>query len=210
MDSSSVVFVIDDDASVGRAIKRLVGSVGLEAELFASAQEFMRRKRRVVVASCLVLDVRLPGISGLDFQRELVAAQIPIPIIFITSHGDIRMTVQAMKAGAVEFLPKPFRDQELLDSIYVALALDRDRRRQEEQVSILRTRFESLTAREQEVLPWIVSGLLTKQIASEIATSETTVKVHRAQLIRKMEAGSLADLVRMAERLKIPLPGKQL
>jgi FixJ family two-component response regulator len=205
MDSPPVVFVVDDDPSVRRAIERLIGTVGLEAELFASAQEFMRAKRRDVV-SCLVLDVRLPGISGLDFQRELVAAQILIPIIFITSHGDIRMTVQAMKAGAVEFLPKPFRDQELLDSIHVALDRDRDRRRQEEQDSILRTRFESLTAREQELLPWIVSGRLTKQIASVIGTSETTVKVHRGQLIRKMGADSLADLVRMAERLKIPLP----
>jgi FixJ family two-component response regulator len=205
MDSPPVVFVIDDDPSVRRAIERLIGSVGLEVELFASVQEFKRGERRDVV-SCLVLDVRLPGISGLDFQRELAAAQIPIPIIFITSHGDVRMTVQAMKAGAVEFLPKPFRDQELLDSIHAALDRDRDRRRQEEQDSILRTRFESLTAREQELLPWIVSGRLTKQIASVIGTSETTVKVHRGQLIRKMGADSLADLVRMAERLKIPLP----
>ena len=142
----------------------------------------------------------------MDLQRELAAAQILIPIIFITSYGDIRMSVQAMKAGAVEFLPKPFRDQDLLDSIRAALNRDRVRRRQETQDSILRKRLESLTAREQEILPWIVSGLLTKQIASEIGTSETTVKVHRGQLIRKMGASSLADLVRMAERLKIPLP----
>ena len=205
-DSHPLVFLVDDDPSVRRSIKRLVGSVGLEVELFASAQEFLRVERRDAV-SCLVLDVRLPGISGLGLQRELAAARIPIPIIFITSHGDIRMSVQAMKGGAVEFLPKPFRDQDLLDSIHTALERDRARRRQEERERILRKRFDSLTAREQEILPWIVSGLLTKQIASEIGISETTVKVHRGQLIRKMGARSLADLVRMAEKLKIPLPG---
>ena len=205
MDSPPVVFVIDDDPSVRRAIERLIGTVGLDVELFASSEEFLSAKRRDAV-SCLVLDVRLPDRSGLDLQRELAAAQIPIPIIFITSYGDIRMGVQAMKAGAVEFLPKPFRDQDLLDSIRAALNRDRVRRRQETQDSILRKRFEALTAREQEILPWIVSGLLTKQIASEIGTSETTVKVHRGQLIRKMGANSLADLVRMAARLKIPLP----
>lgn len=206
MDSPAVVFLIEDDLSVRRAIMRLLGSVGLDVEPFASAHEFLRQDRRDAV-SCLVLDVRLPGMSGLELQRALAAAQIPIPIIFITSHGDIRMTVQAMKAGAVEFLPKPFRDQELLDAIHIALDRDFVRRRQEEQDKMLRKRLESLTAREQEVLPWIVSGLLTKQIASEIGTSETTVKVHRGQLMRKMGAKSLPDLVRMADRLKIPLPG---
>jgi FixJ family two-component response regulator len=206
MDFLPVVFLIEDDLSVRRAIMRLLGSVGLEVEPFASALEFLRKERRDVV-SCLVLDVRLPGMSGLELQRALAAAQVHIPIIFITSHGDIRMTVQAMKGGAVEFLPKPFRDQELLDAIHIALDLDLVRRRQDEQDRVLRKRWESLTAREQEVLPWIVSGLLTKQIASEIGTSETTVKVHRGQVIRKMGAKSLPDLVRMADRLKIPLPG---
>jgi FixJ family two-component response regulator len=206
MDSSPVVFLIEDDLSVRRAIMRLLGSVGLEVEPFASAREFLRQERADAV-SCLVLDVRLPGMSGLELQRALAVAQIPIPIIFITSHGDIRMTVQAMKGGAVEFLPKPFRDQELLDAIHIALDRDLVRRRQEEQDRKLRKRWESLTAREQEVLPWIVSGLLTKQIASEIGTSETTVKVHRGQVIRKMGAKSLPDLVRMADSLKIPLPG---
>ena len=205
MDSPPVVFVIDDDPSVRRAIERLIGTVALDVELFASSEDFLSAKRLAAV-SCLVLDVRLRDRSGLDLQRELAAAQILIPIIFISSYGDIRMSVQAMKAGAVEFLPKPFRDQDLLDSIRAALNRDRVRRRQETQDSILRKRLESLTAREQEILPWIVSGLLTKQIASEIGTSETTVKVHRGQLIRKMGASSLADLVRMAERLKIPLP----
>jgi FixJ family two-component response regulator len=206
MDSPPVVFLIEDDLSVRRAIMRLLGSVGLEVEPFASAQEFLRQERRDGV-SCLVLDVRLPGMSGLELQRALAADQILIPIIFITSHGDIRMTVQAMKGGAVEFLPKPFRDQELLDAIHIALEQDRVRRGHERQDRMLRERWESLTAREQEILPWIVSGLLTKQIASEIGTSETTVKVHRGQVIRKMGARSMPDLVRMADRLKIPLPG---
>jgi FixJ family two-component response regulator len=205
MDSPPVVFLIDDDPSVRRAIKRLLSSVGLEVEPFAGAREFLRVERRDVV-SCLVLDVRLPGMSGLELQRALAAARIHIPIIFITSHGDIRMAVQAMKGGAVEFLPKPFRDQELLDAIHAALDRDRVRRGQEKQDRMLRKRLESLTARQQEVLPWVVSGLLTKQIASEIGTSETTVKVHRGQLMRKMGANSLPDLVRIADRLKIPLP----
>jgi FixJ family two-component response regulator len=206
MDSPPVVFLIEDDLSVRRAIMRLLGSVGLEVEPFARAQEFLRQERRDGV-SCLVLDVRLPGMSGLELQRALAADQILIPIIFITSHGDIRMTVQAMKGGAVEFLPKPFRDQELLDAIHIALEQDRVRRGHERQDRMLRERWESLTAREQEILPWIVSGLLTKQIASEIGTSETTVKVHRGQVIRKMGARSMPELVRMADRLKIPLPG---
>jgi len=197
-----IVFVVDDDPSVRRAIKRLVGSVGLEVELFGSAQEFLRSKRPDA-PSCLVLDIRLPGVSGLDFQRELAQANIHIPIIFITAHGDIPMTVRAMKAGAVEFLTKPFRDQDLLDAIQIALERDRARRRQEAEIAVLRERFESLTPREREVLPLVVSGLLNKQIAAEIGTSETTVKVHRGQLMRKMGADSLADLVRMAERMGI-------
>jgi len=197
-----IVFVVDDDPSVRRAIKRLVGSVGLEVELFGSAQEFLRSKRPDA-PSCLVLDIRLPGVSGLDFQRELAQANIHIPIIFITAHGDIPMTVRAMKAGAVEFLTKPFRDQDLLDAIQVALERDRARRQQEAEIAVLRERFESLTPREREVLPLVVSGMLNKQIAAEIGTSETTVKVHRGQLMRKMGADSLADLVRMAERMGI-------
>jgi len=199
-----IVFVVDDDPSVRRAIKRLVGSVRLEVELFGSAQEFLRSKRPDA-PSCLVLDIRLPGVSGLDFQRELAQANIHIPIIFITAHGDIPMTVRAMKAGAVEFLTKPFRDQDLLDAIQLALERDRARRQQEAEIAALRERFESLTPREREVLPLVVSGLLNKQIAAEIGTSETTVKVHRGQLMRKMGADSLADLVRMAERMGIPI-----
>jgi len=199
-----IVFVIDDDASIRNALKGLISSVGLQVELFGSAQEFLRSKRPDV-PSCLVLDIRLPGISGLDFQRELAQGNIHIPIIFITGHGDIPMSVRAMKAGAVEFLTKPFRDQDLLDAIQVALERDRARRQQEAEIALLRERFESLTPREREVLPLVVSGLLNKQIAAEIGTSETTVKVHRGQLMRKMGADSLADLVRMAERIGIPI-----
>jgi FixJ family two-component response regulator len=199
----AVVFVVDDDPSVRRAIKRLLGSVGLHVESFGSAQEFLQSSR-LDVPSCLVLDIRLPGISGLDFQRELTAANIHIPIIFITAHGDIPMTVRAMKAGAVEFLTKPFPDQDLLDAIHVALERDRAKRKQEAEIAILRQRWESLTPREREVLPLVVSGLLNKQIAGEIGISETTVKVHRSQLMRKMGADSLAELVRLAERIGIP------
>ena len=202
-EAGPIVFVVDDDPSVGRAIKRLVGSVGLQVELFGSAQEFLRSKRPDA-PSCLVLDIRLPGISGLDFQRQLAEADIRIPIIFITAHADIPMTVRAMKAGAIEFLTKPFRDQELLDAIQVALERDRTQRRQEAEIAKLRERFEWLTPREREVLPLVVSGLLNKQIAAEIGTSETTVEVHRGQLMRKMGADSLPDLVRMAEKMGIP------
>jgi RNA polymerase sigma factor (sigma-70 family) len=202
-EAASMVFVVDDDPSVRRAIKRLIGSVGLQVELFGSAQEFLQG-RRSDVPSCLVLDIRLPGISGLDFQRQLAEAHIRIPIIFITAHGDIPMTVRAMKAGAVEFLTKPFRDQDLLDAIHVALERDRARRQQEAEIAILQQRLESLTPREREVLPLVVSGLLNKQIAGQIGTSETTVKVHRGQLMRKMGADSLAELVRLAERIGIP------
>jgi FixJ family two-component response regulator len=204
-EAAPVVFVVDDDPSVRRAIKRLVESVGLQVELFGSAQEFLRSKRPNA-PSCLVLDVRLPGISGLDFQRELAEANIHIPIIFITAHADIPMTVRAMKAGAVEFLTKPFRDQDLLDAIHLALQRDRTRCLQEAEVAKLRDRYESLTPREREVLPLVVSGLLSKQIADAIEATEATVKVHRSQLMRKMGANSVPDLVRMAEKIGIPVP----
>jgi FixJ family two-component response regulator len=203
-EAGSVVFVVDDDPSVRRAIKRLVKSVGLQVELFGSAHEFLRGERPNA-PSCLVLDIRLPGISGLDLQRELLDANIHIPVIFITAHGDIPMTVRAMKAGAVEFLTKPFRDQDLLDAIHFALERDHARRLQEAEVTKLRDRYESLTPREREVLPLVVSGLLSKQIADAIGATEATVKVHRSQLMRKMGANSVADLVRMAEKMGIPV-----
>ena len=203
-----VVFIVDDDASVRDALKRLIRSVGLCVELFGSAREFLQRGRPDV-SSCLVLDVRLPGKSGFDLQRELAEANIDIPIIFITGHGDIPMSVRAMKAGAVEFLAKPFRDQDLLDVIQLALERDRATRQREAEIAKLRDRFESLTPREQEVLPWVVSGLLNKQIADVIGTSEATVKVHRSQLMRKMGAKSLADLVRMADKMGVPVPKQQ-
>ena len=202
-EAKSIVFVVDDDASVREALKSLIRSVGLQVELFDSAQEFLQRKRPYG-PSCVVLDVRLPGIGGLDFQRKLIEAKIPIPIIFITGHGDIAMSVRAMKAGAVEFLTKPFRDQDLLDAIQLALERDRVRRERELEIATLRERFELLTPREREVLPGVISGFLNKQIAAEIGTSETTVKVHRGQLMRKMGARSLPELVRMAEKIGIP------
>jgi FixJ family two-component response regulator len=206
-EAAPVVFVVDDDPSVRRAIQRLVESVGLKVELFGSAHEFLRSERPNA-PSCLVLDIRLPGISGLDFQRELAEANIHIPIIFITAHGDIPMTVRAMKAGAVEFLTKPFRDQDLLDAIHLALNRDRARRSLEIEVGKLRERYDSLTPREREVLPWVVSGLLSKQIADAIGATEATVKVHRSQLMRKMGANSVADLVRMAEKIGISVPSQ--
>jgi RNA polymerase sigma factor (sigma-70 family) len=199
----SIVFVVDDDASVRNALKSLIRSVGLQVELFVSAQEFLQSKRPRV-PSCLIFDIRLPGISGLDFQSKRAEANDPIPIIFITGHGDIPMSVRAMKRGAVEFLTKPFRDQDLLDAIHVALERDRARRQREDEIATLKERFEWLTPREREVLPLVVSGLPNKQIAAEIGTSETTVKVHRGQLMRKMGADSLPELVRMAERIGIP------
>ena len=202
-----IVFVVDDDPSVRRSIKCLIGTVGLQVELFGSAQEFLA-SRRPNVPSCLVLDIRLPGISGLALQRQLAEANVQIPIIFITAHSDVPMTVRAMKAGAVEFLTKPFREQDLLDAIQLALERDRIRRQHEAEIAVLRERFESLTPREREVLPWVVSGLLSKQIADAIGTSEGSVKVHRSQLMRKMAADSVADLVRMAEKMEIPIPKK--
>jgi RNA polymerase sigma factor (sigma-70 family) len=198
----STVFVIDDDDSVRRALRRLIGSVGLQVELFGSAQEFLQRPPSDV-PSCMILDVRLPGISGLDFQRRLAEAKIHIPIIFITGHGDIRMTVRAMKAGAVEFLPKPFNDQDLLDAIQFALERDRARRQQEAELVVWRERFKSLTPREREVAAMVVTGMLNKQIAAEIGTSENTVKVHRSRAMEKMQAQSLVDLVKMVERIQI-------
>jgi RNA polymerase sigma factor (sigma-70 family) len=199
----SIVFVVDDDASLREALKRLIRSVGLEVELFASAQEFLQRKQ-LDVPGCLVLDIRLRGIGGLDFQRKLAEANNPIPIIFITGHGDIPMSVRAMKAGAVEFLTKPFRDQDLLDALEVGLERDRARRQREAEIATLRERFEGLTPREREVLPLVVSGLPNKQVAAEIGTSETTVKVHRSRLMRKMAASSLPELVRMVEKMGMP------
>jgi FixJ family two-component response regulator len=196
-----VVFVIDDDPSVRSSLKFLISTVGLRVESFDSAENFLHRKPPDT-ASCLVLDVRLRGLSGLDFQRELTARNIPIPIIFITGHGDIPMSVHAMKAGAVEFLAKPFRDQDLLDAIRVALERDRTGREQESEIKELRERFESLTRREQEVISMVVSGMLNKQIAGRLGTAENTIKVHRSRVMEKMHAQSIADLVRMTEKLK--------
>jgi FixJ family two-component response regulator len=200
IEPKSTVFVIDDDAAIRDALQSLISSMKLHVELFGSAAEFLQRERSDV-PSCLVLDVRLPGISGLDFQRKLAEANHSIPVIFITGHGDIPMSVRAMKAGAVEFLTKPFRDQDLLDAIHVALERDRARRQQESEMMVLREKFESLTPREQEVLPLVVSGRMNNQIAAELGTSEITVKVHRASVMRKMQADSLPDLVKMAVRL---------
>ena len=197
IEPNPTVFVIDDDAAIRDALQSLISSMKLHVELFGSAAEFLQRERPDV-PSCLVLDVRLPGISGLEFQRKLTEANHSIPVIFITGHGDIPMSVRAMKAGAVEFLTKPFHDQDLLDAIHVALERDRARRQQESEMIVLRERFESLTPREQEVLPLVVSGRLNKQIAAELGTSEITVKVHRASVMRKMQADSLPDLVKMA------------
>jgi FixJ family two-component response regulator len=201
----SMVFVIDDDASMRRALTNLFQSVGLKVEVFGSAPE-MLHSRLPDVASCLVLDVRLPGLSGLDFQTELAKANIHIPIIFMTGHGDIPMTVKAMKSGAVDFLTKPFRDQDMLDAVVMAIERDRKRREVEKVVDNLKALFDSLTAREREVLALVASGLMNKQIAAELGLAEITVKIHRGHIMRKMGARSLADLVRKAETLGIHRP----
>ena len=201
----SIVFIIDDDQSMRDALTRLLGTVGLRAQAFGTPQEFLNTKRPDT-PSCLVLDVRLPGLSGLDLQRELANADPPIPIVFITAHGDIPMTVQAMKAGAVEFLTKPFRDQQLLDAVQQAIDRDRAARHQRAELAELRRRYETLTQRERDVMTRVVTGSLNKQIAAELGTSEATVKAHRAQLMHKMEAESVAQLVRIAEGLSLRPP----
>ena len=203
MTSACVVFVVDDDPSVRASLKFLVSTVGLQVESFDSAEAFLNKKPPDG-PSCLVLDVRLRGMSGLDLQRELAARDLRIPIVFITGHGDIPMSVRAMKAGAVEFLSKPFRDQDLLDAIRAALERDRARRDQEKEVTELQQRFESLTLRQREVTAMVVSGFLNKQIADELGTAENTVKVHRSRAMEKMRAKSLADLIKMIEKVKAP------
>ena len=202
-DAKAVVFVVDDDASMRRSLDTLLRSVGLEVLLFPSAQEFMGTQRPDA-PGCIVLDVRLPGISGLAFQQELAKAGIPLPVIFITGHGDVPMTVRAMKAGAVEFLTKPFDDQALLDAVNAAIERERARRREAAGVAGLQQRYRTLTERERQVMKLVVAGQANKQIAAELELSLVTVKVHRGQVMRKMQAQSVAELVRMADRLGVP------
>jgi len=201
MTQAPVVFVVDDDPSVRSSLKFLMSSVGLQVESFDSADALLQRKLPDS-PSCLVLDVRLRGLSGLDFQRELAARNCHMPIIFITGHGDIPMSVRAMKAGAVEFLTKPFRDQDLLDAVRIALEKDRERRERKKEVSDLKERFNSLTPREQKVISMVVSGMLNKQIADQLGTAENTVKVHRSRAMEKMRAQSVAELVKMIGKLE--------
>jgi FixJ family two-component response regulator len=196
------VFIIDDDRGMRQSMQDLVESVGLRAESFATGEEFLKRKP-THDPSCLVLDVRLPQMSGLDFQRQLAEAGVEIPIIFVTAHGDVPMSVRALKSGAVEFLTKPFRDQDLLDAIQQALQRDRAARERQAEIHDLQARYQALTAREREVMTLVVSGMLNKQIASEIGASEATVKIHRGHVMQKMQAGSIVDLVRMADKLKL-------
>jgi FixJ family two-component response regulator len=200
-EAEPIVFIIDDEALIRDGIRSLIKSIGVRAETFASAADFMLAKRPDT-PSCLILDVRMPGVSGLDFQRELTASGIYIPIIFITGHGDIPMTVRAMKEGAVEFLTKPVRGQDLVDAVQKALATDREHRKDRADLAAIRTRFDLLTPRERQVLHLVVAGLLNKQIADELGMSELTVKTHRAHVMEKTQAQSLAQLVRMAEKLQ--------
>jgi FixJ family two-component response regulator len=203
--STATVFIIDDDVDVRVSMQRLLNTVGLHTELFATAQEFLHRKLPEA-PSCLVLDIRLPGIGGLELQQKLAEAGVNIPIIFITAYADIPMTVKAMKSGAMEFLPKPFRDQDLLDAIQQALQRDQLTRRQQNEIAELQEKYKGLTAREREVMGLMVSGMQTKQIASKLGTSEITAAVHRGNVMRKMQAGSPAELGRISERLKLNTP----